>query len=339
MTIKVGILGLGFMGNCHFNAYKGVEKARVTVLCDCDDNKLRDDSRVAGNISGAGQKKDLTGIKTYSEASRLLADPEVDVVDITLPTYLHAEWTIKALKAGKHVICEKPMALSSPDARKMVSASRQARRQLFIGHCIRFWPAYEVARAIIRSGRYGKVLSAVFSRISPKPTWSWNNWLLNPKLSGNAALDLHIHDADFILYLFGSPKAVSSHGSGSARSGFEHIVTSYDFAKKNVVIAEGGWGYENKYPFSMTFRIAMEKASLALHADGKLTLYQSGRDPEIVVVPPGDGYGRELVHFVDCIAAGKKSRIVSPESAMLSVKLIETEIKSAAAGKSIQFKK
>lgn len=338
MTIKVGILGMGFMGNCHFNAYKGVAKARVTVLCDCDGNKLQGDADVAGNIGGAGPKKDLTGIKTYTKASRLIADPEVDVVDITLPTYLHAEWTIKALKAGKHVICEKPMAVSSLAARKMVSAAHQTHRQLFIGHCIRFWPTYEVAREIIRSGRHGKVLSAVFSRISPKPTWSWNNWLLNPKLSGNAALDLHIHDADFILYLFGRPKAVCSHGSGSARSGFEHIVTSYDFAKKNIVIAEGGWGYENKYPFSMIFRIAMEKASLALHADGKLMLYQSGRDPKAVDVPSGDGYGRELVHFIECIAAGKKSKIVSPESAMLSVQLVETEIKSAATGKIIQFK-
>jgi len=337
MTIKIGILGLGFMGNCHFNAYKGVAKARITALCDCDGGKLRDDSGVAGNIGGAGQKKDLAGIKTYTEAYRLITDPEVDVVDITLPTYLHAEWTIKALKAGKHVICEKPMALSSLDARKMAAAARQAHRRLFIGHCIRFWPAYEVAREIIRRGSHGRVLSAVFSRISPKPTWSWNNWLLNPGLSGNAALDLHIHDADFILYLFGKPKAVCSHGSGSARSGFEHIVTSYDFAKKNIVIAEGGWGYENKYPFSMTFRVAMEKASLALHADGKLMLYKPGRDPEAVDVPAGDGYGRELTHFIECIAGGGKSAVVSPESAMLSVKLVETEIKSAVAGKKVQF--
>lgn len=338
MTIKIGILGMGFMGNCHFNAYKGIEKARVTALCDCDGKKLRADSGVAGNISGAGQKKDLTGIKTYTEAGRLIADPEIDVVDITLPTYLHAEWSIKALKAGKHVMCEKPMALSSLDARKMASAARQKHRLLFIGHCIRFWPAYEVAREIIRGGRYGKVLSAVFSRISPKPTWSWNNWLMNPKLSGNAALDLHIHDADFILYLFGAPQTVCSHGSGSARSGFEHIVTSYDFGKKNVVIAEGGWGYENKYPFSMTFRIAMEKASLALHADGKLMLYQPGRDPEGVGFPSGDGYGRELAHFIDCLAAGKKSDVVSPESAALSVQLVEAEIKSAVTGKTIRFK-
>lgn len=338
MTIKVGILGMGFMGNCHFNAYKGVGKARVTAWCDCDSKKLRDDSGVAGNIGGSDRKKDMTGIKTYTDASRLLADPDIDVVDITLPTYLHAEWTIKALKTGKHVICEKPMALSSLDARKMTAAARQARRQLFVGHCIRFWPAYEVAREIIRSGKYGKVLSAVFARISPRPSWSWKNWLLNPKLSGNAALDLHIHDADFMLYLFGRPKAVCSHGSGSAQAGFEHIVTSYDFGGKNIVIAEGGWGYENKYPFSMTFRVAMEKASLALHADGKLMLYQSGRDPEVVEVPAGDGYSRELVHFIDCIAAGKKSNVVSPESARLSVQLVETEIRSAVAGKRIQFK-
>jgi predicted dehydrogenase len=254
-----------------------------------------------------------------------------------LPTYLHAKWTIRALKAGKHVICEKPMALSSLDARKMVSAARQANRRLFIGHCIRFWPAYEVARKIIQSGAHGRVHSAVFARISPKPGWSWRSWLLNPKLSGNAALDLHIHDADFVLYLFGRPKSVCSHGSGSSLSGFEHIVTSYNLGKGNIVIAEGGWGYKEQYPFSMTFRVAMEKASLALHADGKLMLYQSGREPKNVNVPAGDGYSRELAHFIDCLAAGRKSNVVSPESAMQSVQLVEAEIKSAATGKTIRF--
>lgn len=337
MTLKVGILGMGFMGNCHFNAYKGVEKARVAALCDRDAGKLRDDAGVAGNIAGAGQKKNLAGVKTYTDASRLIADPEIDVVDITLPTYMHAEWTIRALRAGKQVICEKPMAISSAAALKMCAAARKARRQLFIGHCIRFWPAYEVAREIVRKGAYGKVHSAVFYRISPRPVWSWKNWLMNNSLSGNATLDLHIHDADFILYLFGKPKAVCSHGAGSARAGFEHIVTAYDFGGNKAVIAEGGWGFESKHPFSMTFRIGMDKASLALHADGKLMLYKPGCAPEAVNVPPGDGYGRELAHFIECIASGRKSDVVSPESAMGSVKLVEAEIKSAAGGKKIKF--
>lgn len=338
MTVKVGILGMGFMGNCHFNAYQSVKEARVAALCDCDGNKLRSDAGVAGNISGSERKKDLAGVKTYTDASRLLADPQVDVVDITLPTYLHAEWTIKALKAGKHVICEKPMALSSGEAKKMIAVAGQTRRKLFVAHCIRFWPPYEAAREIIRENKYGKVLSAVFVRVSPRPAWSWNNWLLISRLSGNAVLDLHIHDSDFILYAFGKPKAVCSYGAGSARAGFEHIVTSYDFGRTPVVIAEGGWDYAKGFPFSMTFRIAMEKAALALQADGKLMLYQTGRDSVALDVPAGDGYGRELAHFIDCIANGKISGVVSPESAMLSVKLVEAELKSAVTAKKTRFK-
>jgi len=329
---------MGFMGNCHFNAYRGVPGARICALCDCDGDKLRENAGVTGNIGGAGQKKSLAGVKVYTEASLIIADPEVEVVDITLPTYLHAEWTIKALKAGKHVICEKPMALSAHDAHEMAEVARRTRRRLFIGHCIRFWPAYVTAKEIIQGKKYGKVLSAVFARISPRPAWSWKNWILKPELSGNAALDLHIHDADFMLHLFGRPAAVCSHGCGSARAGFEHIVTSYDYGKNKVIIAEGGWGYENKYPFSMTFRIAMEKATLALHADGKLMLYRPGIEPQAIEIPEGDGYGRELAHFVGCIASGKKSHVVSPESAALSVQLVESEIKSAATGKTIKFK-
>lgn len=333
MTVRIGILGMGFMGNCHFNAYRGVPNARVAAICDIEPERLKGEAGVAGNISGAEGKKDLTGIALYNRADDLLADQQIDVVDVTLPTYLHAEWTVKALAAGKHVVCEKPMALDARDARKMVQAAKKARRRLFVGHCIRFWPAYAFARDVIARRQYGKVLSAVFTRVSPTPGWSWKSWLLDPKLSGNAALDLHIHDVDFVLYAFGRPRSVFSRGVRSKRGSFEHIVTCYDYSQGPKVVSEGGWGYAGAFPFAMSFRVAMEKASLALHPDGKLGLYEHGRPATFPDLPPGDGYGLELKHFVDCIESGVASKIVTPESAAESVMVTQAEIKSAASGR------
>jgi predicted dehydrogenase len=338
MTTKVGILGLGFMGNCHFNAYKTFADVQVTALCDIDPAKLQADAAVAGNIATGAAPKDLSVVKTYDDVELLLADPDVEVVDITLPTYLHAEFAIRALRAGKHVICEKPMAISSAEAKRMAAAAKKAGRRLFIGQCIRFWPAYVVAREIIRSRQHGKVRSAVFTRISPTPTWSWQQWLHDPCKSGSAALDLHIHDADYILYLFGAPKSVFSRGSGSARKGFDHIVTAYDYGKSSLIVAEGGWDYPAGFPFSMTFRVAMEKATLSLAADGSLTLYGEDNAAAVVSVPDGDGYSHELRHFIDCIANNRASTIVTPKSALRSVQLVEAEIRSAAAGKPVKVK-
>jgi predicted dehydrogenase len=338
MAVNVGILGLGFMGNCHFNAYRAIEGARVAALCDSDPTRLQADAAVAGNIAAGGARKDLTDVKTYTNAEELFADPGVDVVDITLPTYLHAEYAIRALQAGKHVICEKPMAICSGDAKKMVAAAKQARRRLFVAQCIRFWPAYATARETIRSRKYGKVRSAIFTRLSATPTWSWKQWLHNPRKSGSAALDLHIHDADYILYVFGKPKSVFSRGCGSLQKGFQHIVTTYDYGGSSLIAAEGAWEYSPTFQFSMTFRVAMDKATLELVADGNLKLHGLDGSSAVLPVADGDGYSHELRHFIDCIASRRATNIVPPDSAVQSVRLVEAEIQSAASGKPVKVR-
>jgi 1,5-anhydro-D-fructose reductase (1,5-anhydro-D-mannitol-forming) len=338
MTVNVGILGMGFMGNCHFNAYGTNEGARVAALCDSDATRLEADAAVAGNIASGAPRKQLSDVKTYTDAARLLADPDVDVVDIALPTYLHAEYAIRALQAGKHVICEKPMAICSADAKKMAAVAKKARRRLFVAQCIRFWPSYATAREVIRSRKYGRVRSAVFTRLSATPTWSWNQWLHNPRKSGSAALDLHIHDSDFILYAFGKPKSVFSRGCGSQQKGFAHIVTTYDYGGTSLIAAEGAWEYAPTFQFSMTFRVAMEKATLELAADGNLRLHDIDGTSAVVPVVAGDGYSHELRHFIDCIANRRATTIVPPDSAVQSVRLIEAEIQSATTGKPVKIR-
>ena len=250
----------------------------------------------------------------------------------------HHTQVYAALQAGKHVICEKPMAICSADAKKMAAAAKQARRRLFVAQCIRFWPAYATARDIIRSRKYGKVRSAVFTRLSATPTWSWKRWLHDPRKSGSAALDLHIHDADYILYVFGKPKSVFSRGCGSLQKGFDHIVTTYDYGGSSLIMAEGAWEYAPTFQFSMTFRVAMEKATLELAADGNLKLHGSDGSSAVVPVAEGDGYSHELRHFIDCIARRRATTIVPPDSAVQSVRLVEAEIQSAATGKPVKVR-
>jgi predicted dehydrogenase len=338
MTVRVGILGLGFMGNCHYNAYGTLKGATIVALCDVDEAKLRPNAAVTGNIAAGSGRKQSARVKCYTDAEELFADPNIDVVDITLPTYLHAEYAIRAMKAGKDVICEKPMAICSADAKKMVAAAKRFGRRLFIAQCIRFWPAYDTARTVIQSKEHGDVQSAIFTRLSATPTWAWNNWLDDPAKSGKAALDLHIHDADFVLHVFGKPKSVFSRGSGSPRKGFDHIVTTYNYGGTSLIVAEGAWEYAPTFKFSMTFRVAMEKATLELGADGVLQLHGKDGSTKTMPVAKGDGYSRELQHFVECIAKNRSTTVVPPESAMQSVRLIEAEIESAATGVPVKVK-
>jgi len=339
MTVRVGLLGIGFMGKCHFEVYGKTKGAKVAAIADVDPKKRSGDwSGIAGNIGGAGAKTNLSGVRVYSRAEDMIADPDVDVIDITLPTYMHAKHAMMAMRAGKHVICEKPMAIDSKEGAKMVAAAGKAKRSLFVAHCIRFWPQYEVARGIVKSRKYGKTISATFRRVSLNPTWSWRNWLQDPKKSGLSALDLHIHDSDFVLYCFGRPGSVTSHSAGFKAGRIDHIVTSYNYGPNQLVVADGAWEYPPGFGFEMSFIIAMEKATLVFGPDMSLTLHPQRGKSRAIEVPPGDGYQRELAHFIDCIAKGRKSDVVSPESALASVRLVECEVKSALTGKTVPVK-
>jgi len=173
--IKVGIVGLGFMGKMHFNCYKALNDVQIAAICDIDENKFKDTGGTAGNIEGAEKPLDLTGIGLYTDFDKMLAESGLDALSVTLPTPLHSDFTCKALSAGVNVLCEKPMALSVELCKKMIATSKKAKKVLQIGHCIRFWPEYAEVKNIIDSGKYGKVKAATFQRLSLSPTWSWKN--------------------------------------------------------------------------------------------------------------------------------------------------------------------
>ena len=173
--LRIGIVGLGFMGKMHFHCYKSDTNVEVTAICDADAKQLQNSSGVAGNIFGAEDDLDLSNIALYSDLSKMLAEEKIDALSIASPTFLHASQTIEALNAGVHVFCEKPMALNSGECREMAEEAKQSGKTLQIGHCIRFWPEYVQAKEIIDSQKYGKVLAATFQRLSLTPTWSWDN--------------------------------------------------------------------------------------------------------------------------------------------------------------------
>jgi len=337
MALRIGIAGLGFMGKMHFDTWSKMNGVKVAAMCDIDEKKRSGDwSGIVGNIGGAGRKVNLSGIKIYQDTRDLFADPDLDVIDITLPTYLHVEHALMALQSGKHVICEKPIAINSKEAGKLVAAAGKASRMLFIAQCIRFWPHYAVTRDIIRGRKYGRVISACFRRFSHNPTWSWQDWQNDPKKSGLAALDLHIHDADFVLNCFGKPRTVTSSYAGFKKGRMDHIHSSYGYSAGQMITAEGGWEFAPQYPFGMSFVVVMERATLSLTPDLSLKLFPKKGGMKAVSVPAGDGYSLELAHFVDCIKRNKRSTLVTPASAADSVRLVEAEVQSARSGKPVR---
>lgn len=334
--INVGIVGLGFMGKMHFRCYQALKDVQIVAVCDTDPQKLQGGAGEAGNVAGAEQPLDLTGVKTYTDFDAMLSDVRLDVVSIALPTYLHREYTIRALEAELNVLCEKPMALDLEQCDAMIAAAEKSGKILQVGHCIRFWPQYAETKRIIDSGRYGNVKAASFRRLSLTPTWSWQNWILKEEKSGGAILDLHIHDADFIHYLFGLPKSVFSR-SAQGPGGCDHVITTYAYDDAKAVTAEGGWIMTNTFGFEMSFNIVLEKAVIVfdITRDPLFKVCPEDGDTFTPEVAPGDGYSIEIAHFVDKISGRSAESILTPHQSRESVRLVLKEKESALNQKEV----
>jgi len=337
--VKVGVVGLGFMGQTHLKAYNQVPGAKITAVCDAvrlpKDGKLEG---VTGNISESeGLFLDPKEIRGYREFEEFLEDSEADLVDLCVPTPLHASMAIKALEAGKHVICEKPLARDAETCRRILEAAARAKGFFMPAMCLRFWPEWAWLKKAIAEGTYGRPLSAFFQRLSEPPGWSRNTYFKGDE-SGGALLDMHIHDTDFVQFCFGKPRAVFSTGQVRFSGAFDYVSTIYAVEEGVSVTAEGSWLLQTGFGFKMAYRVEFEKATVDYDSTrGKeaLRLFQEGREPETLQLdwPDPDGYVGELRHMVESIEQGKPPSVVTGEDGMRAVQICEAEEESAKSGR------
>ena len=344
-VVKIGLIGFGFMGTTHWGVYKGLKNAKVVALADLDPAKRRGDvSKVVGNIGGGDNSKpiDLKDVAVYDDAMKLIREADVDMIDICVPTVGHAELAVAALKAGKHVFCEKPLCRTAAEAMKIVAAAKRAKGFFNVGLCVRAWPEYRAAWEYFKSGKAGKMRSATFKRVSPGVDGnSWNNWYMDGKISGGALLDLHVHDTDEVNYFFGKPKAVTAVGANvvSKNGGIDHVVTTYDFGDGRLVMAEGGWEQAKGATFEMSFTIVCEKATLKLDSTGFNVFLKNGKKlvPKLDVKNGPTGWHQELAYFVDCVRKGvKPTKYQTVDSVADTMKIVFAEAKSAKTRRSVR---
>ena len=333
--LKVGLIGLGFMGRGHLENYARLEKegapVKLVAVCDIEPGRLEGRDIVTGNI-GVGNSVDLSGYKKYTSYDEMLKKEQLDYVDIALPTYLHAEAAVAAMKAGCHVLCEKPMARSVQECEQMIDTARSTGKKLMTAQCLRFWPAYEFLKDCVDSGKFGPVVSAYFFRGGGTPTWSWDGWLLDAPRSGGCLLDQHIHDVDMINWLFGAPDAVSANAMNVVKgSGYDAVSARYMYADGKVVCAEDDWTINGGFGFDMVFRVNFKKGSVHF-GHGKVMAYPvegDGFEPEL---PADNGYYREICYFIDCVLNDRPIETCAPESTRNTIAIATAEQESADRG-------
>jgi predicted dehydrogenase len=333
--VRVGILGMGFIGQQHFGTWKDVEGAEVVAVADKEIDRVAEAATAIGGNIGDAAPIDLSGLQRYTSLEAMLDAGGLDVVDVCLPTFLHPPLVETAFTAGVHVICEKPMALDVEKCDEMLAAAEESGKMLFLAHCIRFWPEYEVLARMVSEGELGRLVSLKLTRVSPSPFWSQGGWLNDPERSGGALLDLHIHDADFVMSLLGMPPAVLSR-AGNIRPGgpkVDHVITEYLYDDM-VVVAEGGWAMPPNYPFEMAFEALGEKGCLSFSTSHSpmLTLYPMAGGAVTPEYRATTGYQQELEYFAGCIRDGRQPQRVTAFDGREAVRLIMAEKNSIQSG-------
>ena len=317
---------MGFMGITHLGALSKIPNIELAAIYSNNPRILAGDlsHAASGNLNRPPVDVDISSVRKYTVLQEMVEDPSLDAIDICLPTDLHASTTIAALEAGKHVLCEKPMAASQAECERMIAAAENAGRVLMIAHVLRFWPEYEFLLDFVRSKRYGAVRSATFTRRCGIPDWS--TWLTNDDVSGGAVLDLLIHDIDQIVLLFGMPDRVAAKKIVDP----DTLSATFIYPDPIEVRLQGGW-FAAGLPFSMGFQVRAERALVDWTA-GALALSDHNGNRIPVDLPAHDAYESELEYFAASCRTDARPERCPPEQSAQAVELALLLKESRAQG-------
>lgn len=307
------------MGMTHIKAMENVAGAELAAVVSEDPKKLSGDlSAIGGNLGISGDQMDFSGVAKYSKFDDMLRDPGIEAVDLCLPTYLHAPLAIAALRAGKHVMVEKPMGLDGDECDRMIAEAEQAGKVLMAAQVLRFWPSYVAMREALP--RLGELRSALFRRKCAGPAWA--RWIRDKARSGGGVFDLVIHDADMCIHLFGTPQMISATGYEDLERGIDTIEANLYYNDGFVATISGGWHHPKSYPFSMEYTVVADGGTVDYSSAGREpTLYRADGEAEPLVLASGDGFQAEIAYFAECAAAGREPETCKPRESAAAVRL------------------
>lgn len=304
--MNIGLIGYGFMGGAHAAAISQIPGATLTAVAS--QNKPSADGPTRGNLDLKTEPLADT-VRWTPNWQEVVDDPTIDAIDICLPTPMHREAIERAFANGKHVLCEKPMALSNQDCEELVAAAKASSKVFMIAHVLRWMQPYPYAFDFVQ--KTPNITTATLRRSTGFPHWS--AWLRDIKVSGGAIPDLLLHDLDQALQWFGDPVTISATSMGEV----DTMRAELNYADKQIIV-EGGW-LAPETPFAASFSVTANDASLNF-ADGKLT-ETHGNESQEITLPEGDAYHDEIAYFVECCRTGSAPVRCTPESSAKAVRL------------------
>lgn len=330
--IGIGIVGAGYIGSLH--ARTVAEHGDGATILGVTDIKLENARRLADSV----------GCPVYETFDDMLSARNVDVLAICTPTAFHHEYVFRAVEAGRHVFCEKPLAITLEQANRMVSAVEGRDVVAMAGHVLRFWPEYVRIKEVVDSGTLGTPRHAYCERLGVIPDWAEGQWNRRQDVGGGAALDLQIHDIDYLNWVFGNPSRVQSRGVHQAElGGWAHMQTSLAFGGGVAGLVHAGWTFHGGFPFTMGVRIAGTEGTVEwLFRAGKnieeraenvpITVYRRSGSQEAIAVEKVDPFVAEWRYFLSCVRRGRAPELATFAQARDALRVALASCESAAAG-------
>jgi predicted dehydrogenase len=327
--MKVGIAGVGFMGSTHAAGWAATD-AEIVGFC------------AETTQEAAGLAQDYR-TQVYPDYASLLDD--VDVIDICTPTHLHHAMVLQAAAAGKHIICEKPLARTVAQAQEMIRSCRQVGVKLFVAHVVRFFPEYALAKAQIDQGKIGRPGVVRLTRASYRPKKPIGNWFLDFEKSGGMMLDLMIHDFDYARWICGEVESVFAKNVSTTHPGAttEYGIALLKHTSGALTHVVGGWLYPPP-TFRTAFEIAGDRGLIEWSSDNtapiNLLMRKDSADAPDVGLPGSpvaeSPYTTQIKEFYQALKTDRATR-VSAADGLASVQIALAAIESAQTGWPIQI--
>lgn len=308
--MNVAMIGYGFMGGAHLTAMQAIEGVRVKSVATRTRPSATSAAKGNLDLKSGPLPQD---VEWHPDWREVIADAEIDAVDVCLPTDLHKEIVLAALAAGKHVLCEKPMALHTADCDAMLAAAEQSGRVFMVGQVLRFMLLYQYAANFVAEAGTHSVRTCTFQRSTGYP--GWGGWLGDEARSGGAILDLLCHDLDMALSIFGPPDRVSA----VSLDPVDTVRATLHYPGELVVEVEGGW-FSPETPFSANFIVATESETLSFEA-GVLRRQKGVGAADVVEIPEHDPYADEIAYFIDCCRKNAAPELCLPQKSAAAVRL------------------
>lgn len=328
MTIRLGIVGTGGFARKHLAALERLRgRARVVMLARRHPDRPVDFPEAAGI--------------PVASAEDLLAADGIDAVLVCSPNHLHRAQAEAALRAGKHVFCEKPLALSVSDADAVLDAAVGTGRVLMVGHLTRHTAAYAAVADLLESGRMGTVAAMHASRL--QVAGNAGAWRMRPELGGGAAFDLLLHDFDLMHWYLGAPRMVFASGTPHPHGAFDYLSAVFSFRCGAVATVEGGFRLRPPSSFRATLRLLCEHGHIEVDTaapDAPVLVFHAGEPVEALSLDPVRGHARgiesELEEFLDAVEGRRPTRLKT-EDARVAVMCAAQAVASGQTGRALGF--